>query len=81
MLVTLNLVMARQVVVMNKEYRNSIECYLLTLHHAEKMLSMGILTLDDYAKIDTITAEKYSLSLCSIYRPNSLINSHFSGNM
>ena len=80
-LVTSNLAITKMVTVMNSNYRDNLECYLSAMHHANILLSMEIITPTEYAKIDTIMADKYSLSSCSIYRPNSLINSHFSGNM
>ena len=66
---------------MNSNYRDNLECYLSAMHHADKLLFMKVITPIEYAKIDTIIAEKYGLTSCSIYRTNSLINSHFSGNM
>ena len=62
-------------------YRNRLESYLASVHHAKRMLAMGILTPEDYAKIDTITAEKYGISSCSIYRGIDWIYDGFGGNM
>lgn len=45
------------------------------------MLSMGILTLEDYAMIDTIMVEKYRISSCSLYRGIDLLYDGFRGNM
>ena len=66
---------------MNSNYRDNIERYLSAMHHADKLLSMKVITPTEHAKIDTIIAYKYGLTSCSIYRPNSLINRDFSGNM
>lgn len=66
---------------MNSKYCDNIKSYLSAMHHADKLLSMEIITPTEHAKIDTIIAEKYKVSSCSIYRPNSLINKDFSGNM
>ncbi len=66
---------------MNSTYRNNLESYQLAMLQARKLLFTEVLTPVDYAKIDTIMAKKYNLSSCSIYRPNPLINSRFSGNM
>ena len=41
----------------------------------------GILTPKDYATIDTIMAEKYGISSCSLYRGIDLIYGEFRGNM
>ena len=53
---------------MMHDYRSRLERYLATMFQAKRMLSMGILTPEDYAKIDTKMAEKYGISSCSIYR-------------
>lgn len=42
---------------------------------------MGILTPEDYAVIDTITAEKYGISSDSLYRGIDLIYKEVRGNM
>lgn len=66
---------------MNNAYRNKLESYLASMLQAKKMLSMGILTPDNYAVIDTIIADKYGVSSCSIYRGIDLIYHKFNGNM
>ena len=38
---------------MNDAYRERLEQYLAAMLQAKQMLSMGILTLEDYAMIDT----------------------------
>ena len=53
---------------MMQDYRSRLERYLAAMSQAKRMLSMGILTPEDYAKIDTKIAEKYDISSCSIYR-------------
>ena len=70
-----------RVVLVNKEYRIKLESYLASMAQAKSMLIRGILTTDDYAKIDTIMAEKYGISSCSIYRGMDLIYTGFRGNM
>lgn len=64
-----------------KEYRTRLEQYLASMLQMKKMLSMGILTPDDYAQMDTILSEKYGISSCSLYRGIDLIYSGFRGNM
>ena len=66
---------------MNDAYRERLEQYLASMLQAKQMLSMGILTPEDYAKIDTIMAEKYGISSCSLYRGIDLICGGFRGNM
>ncbi len=53
---------------MMQDYRSRLERYLAAMFQAKRMLSKGILTPEDYAKIDTKIAEKYDISSCSIYR-------------
>ena len=67
--------------IVTEEYRTRLEQYLASMLQMKKMLSMGILTPDDYAKMDTILAEKYGISSCSLYRGIDLIYSGFRGNM
>jgi hypothetical protein len=66
---------------MNERYRANLESYLASMLQAKKMLSQGVLTPEDYAKIDTIIAEKYGISSCSLYRGIDLIHRGFNGNM
>ena len=66
---------------MDDGYRANLESYLTSMLQAKKMLSQGILTPEDYAKIDTIIAEKYRISSCSLYRGVDLIYSGFNGKM
>ena len=69
------------VAVMNDAYRERLEQYLASMLQTKQMLSMGILTLEDYATIDTIMAKKYGISSCSLYRGIDLIYGGFRGNM
>ena len=66
---------------MNDAYRLKLENYLASMLQAKRMLSMGILTSDDYAQIDTMMAKKYGISSCSLYRGIDLIYDGFRGNM
>lgn len=45
------------------------------------MLLEGIITEAEYVIIDTMMAEKYGLSLCSLFRDNDLLYSSIRGNM
>ena len=71
----------RSVVAVADAYRSRLECYLASMLQAKRMLSMGILTPEDYAIIDTITAEKHGISSCNLYRGIDWIYSSFRGNM
>ncbi len=66
---------------MNDTYRARLEGYLAAMLQAKRMLSMGILTPEDYTEIDTILAGKYGISSLSIYRGIDLIFPAFRGNM
>ena len=66
---------------MNDAYRSKLENYLASMLQAKRMLTMGILTSDDYAQIDTMMAKKYGISSCSLYRGIDLIYNGFRGNM
>ena len=66
---------------MNDAYRLKLENYLASMLQAKRMLTMGILTPDDYIQIDTMMAKKYGISSCSLYRGIDLIYDGFRGNM
>ena len=66
---------------MTKEYRTRLEQYLSSMMQAKQMLSQGIITQEDYAKIDTIIAAKYGLESCNLYRGIDLIYKEVRGNM
>ena len=66
---------------MTDAYRANLECYLASMLHAKRMLSMRVLTPKDYAIIDTIQREKFGISSCSLYRGIDWIYSGFRGNM
>ena len=71
----------RSVSAMDERYRTKLESYLASMTQAKKMLSHGIISSGDYIKIDTIIAEKYGISSCSLYRGIDLIHRGFNGNM
>ena len=66
---------------MNEGYRANLVRYLAAMVQAKRMRSMGILTPEEYANIDTIIARKYGISSCSIYRGIDLIYRQGNGNM
>ena len=65
----------------SEEYFASILGYKSAMAQARLMLSKGIISEDEYAIIDTMMAEKYGLSSCSLFRDNDLLYSSISGNM
>lgn len=50
------------------EYRQHLIAYQATMSIVRQMLDRGIITKEEYHKIDTIIAKRHSISLCSIYR-------------
>ena len=71
----------RSVAAVTDDYRTRLESYLASMLHAKRMLSMGVITPEDYAIIDTMRREKFGISSCSLYRGIDLIYSGFRGNM
>lgn len=56
--------------------QNEID-YLNAITQAKSMLSKGIITFEEYLKIEDRMATKYSLEKTSLYRANDLINTSF----
>jgi hypothetical protein len=81
MIATLRRVSARSVAEMNKEYFDCICGYKSAMAQARMMLVKGILTESEYLEIDTMIAEKYGLSSCSLFRDNDLLYKENDGNM
>ena len=50
------------------EYRQHLIAYQATMSIVRQMLDRGIITEEEYHKIDTIIAKRHSISLCSIFR-------------
>ena len=55
--------------------------YKSAMAQARRMLSASIITEAEYAIIDTMMAEKYGLSSCSLFRENDLLYNSIRGNM
>lgn len=53
---------------MNDEKKTAIILYKATVVVFKKWLAQGLISQTEYDIIDTIIAEKYGLSSCSIYR-------------
>ena len=58
---------------MDKAYFDRLNEYCLTMMQADKMLASGIINEEEYAIIDTKTADRSGISSCSIYRGNPLM--------
>lgn len=66
------------------ELYQRLTAYQTAMSLARNMLRQGIISEDDYRKIDTIIAKKHEVSSCSIFRfesRNRWIISPFRGNM
>lgn len=50
------------------DYDKRLFAYQMTMALARSMRSKGMISAKEYAKIDTIIAEKYGISSCSIFR-------------
>ena len=53
---------------MNEELRARIERYRVAMSLAKEMREKGIISEDEYVKIDTIMTQKYELSSSTIFR-------------
>ena len=78
---TLQTASERSVAAVTDAYRTRLEDYLASMLQAKRMLSLGIITPEDYAIIDTMQREKFGISSCSLSRGIDLIYSGFRGNM
>ena len=63
------------------EFYDAVISYKASMKQAKTMLERGLISADDYAKIDTKLAQKYGLNSCSIYVQNELICSKNRGNI
>jgi len=50
------------------DYDKRLFAYQMVMALARSMRSKGLISAKEYAKIDTIIAEKYGISSCSIFR-------------
>ena len=67
----------RSVAAVTDAYRARLEDYLASMLQAKRMLSLGIITPEDYAIIDTMQREEFGIYSCSLYRGFDLIYSGF----
>ena len=49
------------------DFRERLTAYQTAMSLARNMLRQGIISEDDYRKIDTIVAKKHRVSSCSIF--------------
>ena len=63
------------------EFYEAVTSYKASMKQAQIMLERGLISEDDYAKIDTKLVQKYGLNSCSVYAYNNLIYSENRGNI
>ena len=73
--------LGESVTAMDRGCYERLEGYFSAMVQAKQMLSKGLISADEYNIIDTIMAEKYGISSCSLYRGIDLIYGEFRGNM
>lgn len=73
--VIFNTAIIRTVLIMNN-YADNVRNYLIAVKITEKMVNENLLSASDYKKIEDKFAQKYGISLCSIYRKTGGYNSN-----
>ena len=63
------------------EFFEAVTSYKASMKQAKTMLERELISADDYDKINTKLAQKYNLSLCSIYAYNDLQCTKHDGNI
>ena len=61
-------------------YKNEAS-YKASMKQAKTMLEIGLISAEDYSKINTRIAQKYGVESCSIFFDNGLIYSQNDGNI
>lgn len=56
-------------------YADNVRNYLLAVNITEKIMRENLLCASDFKKIEVEFAQKYGISLCSIYRKTGGYNS------
>ena len=55
--------------------------YCSAIAQARQMMKLGIVSLDDFEKIDHVLLKKYNLTLSSLFRDKALLYKETRGNM
>lgn len=61
------------------EYYKALTFYKSSMKQAKTMLELGLISTEDYSKIDTKLAQKYGINSCSIFADNRLIYTEHDG--
>lgn len=64
-----------------QKFYEAVTSYKASMKQAQTMLERGLISAEDYAKIDTKIAQKYGLNSCSIYVHNDLLCTKHDGNI
>jgi hypothetical protein len=64
-----------------REYHEALLHYKSAIHQAQILRSSGVITLEEYAIIDTNLRKKYGIFSCSIFVENDLIINDYRGNI
>ena len=55
--------------------------YCSAIAQARRMMKLGIISLEDFEKIDRVLLKKYNLTLSSLFRDKALLYKETRGNM
>jgi hypothetical protein len=55
--------------------------YCSAIAQAHRMMKLGIISLEDFEKIDRVLLKKYNLTLSSLFRDKALLYKETRGNM
>lgn len=55
--------------------------YKSAMKQARDMVEKGLISADEYTKIEAKMCEIFGINISSFYRENDWINTHFRGNM
>ncbi len=61
------------------DYYKALTSYKTSMKQAKTMFETGLISADDYSKIDTKLAQKYGINSCSIFADNRLIYAEYDG--
>ena len=71
----------REVRLMGYEFYDALTKYKSAMEQAKAMLNKGLITIEEYAIIDTNMCGRFGVDLDSLYRDNDLIITDMYGNI
>lgn len=66
---------------MTTKYYDALTKYKTAMVQAKKMLSLGLITAEEYTKIEAKMCGKFGINLDDLYREIDLINNDLYGNI